>query len=250
MKVILVSDPHLVAPGVKLFGLDPLDQLERCIAAINADHADADLVIFGGDLTNDGEAEAYAALDEKLAALAPPQRLMMGNHDDRRRFRSAFPDAPGVDGFIQSSVDIGETRLILADTLWPGKVDGLLCDRRLAWLDDQLATTGEALLFMHHPPFPIGIASLDACRLGNPKDLLSLIRRHGNVRHIFAGHVHRQSQGDWHGVPFTTVRGTSHQSALKFAGAHEISFEAPTFSIIMADSETLVVHAQEFAGPA
>lgn len=248
MKVILVSDLHLVAPGVHLFGLDPLQQLERCIAAINTDHGDADLVIFAGDLTNDGEASAYAALAERLAGLAVPYRLMMGNHDDRERFGAAFPDAPDVDGFFQTAIDIGKTRLILTDTLWPGKVDGLLCEGRLAWLDGQLADAGEVLLFMHHPPFAIGIEALDACRLSNPQDLLEIIRRHGNVRHIFAGHVHRQSQGDWHGIPFTTVRGTSHQSALKFKGPHEISFEAPAFSIILANSDTLVVHAQEFPG--
>lgn len=246
MKLIVVSDPHLVAPGVELFGSDPLQQLEACLADINARHADADLVIFCGDLANDCEPPAYAALAARIGSLVPPFRMMVGNHDDRAAFLDAFPAASQTDGFIQSSLDIGDTRVILLDTLWPGNVPGALCDRRLAWLDDQLGSAKEALLFTHHPPMAIGIPSLDECRLSEPERLLALLQKHGNVRHIFAGHVHLLSHGCWHGIPFTTLRSTNHQSALKFSGPHEVSFEAPSYAVILADEDSLVVHTEEF----
>src|SRR5690606_30621991 len=98
------------------------------------------------------------------------------------------------------------------------------CANRLAWLDRQLTGAEDAMVVMHHPPFEIGIPSLDETRLANAQDLLDILRRHGNVRHLFAGHVHRFIHGSWHGVPFTTLRSTNHQSALKFTGPHEVSF--------------------------
>lgn len=246
MKLIVASDFHLVVPGVELFGSDPLKQVEALIAEINDKHADADLVIFCGDLTNDCEPPAYAGLAARIGDLAPPFRMMMGNHDDRDAFLHAFPDAYQEGGFIQSSLDIEGTRLILLDTLWPGNVPGVLCDKRLAWLDAQLASASDALIFMHHPPFAIGIPSLDDCRLTQPDQLLAVLKRHGNVRHIFAGHVHLLSHGSWHGIPFTTLRSTNHQSALQFTGPHAVSFEAPAYSIVLVDEQSVVVHTQEF----
>ncbi len=247
MKIMLVSDLHLVAPGKTLFGMDPLRGLEACIADINRTHADAGLVVFAGDLTNDGEATAYEALAERIADLAPPCRFMMGNHDDRARFLRTLSQPADEDGFIQSSVDIDGRRIVLLDTLRPGHVDGHLCETRLKWLDRQLGEAAEALLFLHHPPFRLGIPSLDECRLGEPEALLSLIRRHGNVRHLFAGHVHRLAHGSWQGIPVTTVRGTNHQSALRLEGPHEVSFEAPAYSIVLVDRDAVIVHTQELS---
>ncbi|GGA87484.1 3',5'-cyclic adenosine monophosphate phosphodiesterase CpdA [Brucella endophytica] len=247
MKIIQVSDLHLTAPGGTLSGIDPLARLEDCIADLNRHHADADLIIFSGDLTNNGEPEAYAALKDRLATLIAPYRLMMGNHDARAAFREAFPDAPGEDGFIQSFADLGGTRAILLDTLEEGHIEGRLCEARLAWLDSVLSGTPEgALIFMHHPPFSIGIPSLDKWRLADAEALRGLLSRHCNVRHIFAGHVHRFAAGSWGGIPFVTVRSTGIQSALAFTGPHKPSFEAPAYAVILGDSEDIIVHQHEF----
>jgi len=246
-KIVQVSDLHLVAPGERLFGLDPLARLEDCIEDINRNHADADLVVFSGDLTDRGEASAYAALAERLASLAAPFRLMVGNHDDRAAFISAFPDAPAEGGFVQSRLDMAAWRLVLLDTLEPGHVEGRLCAERLGWLDDALAGAERVLLFMHHPAFPIGVPALDDSRLADAGGIGALLARHGNVRHIFAGHVHRFASGIWGGIPFATLRGTNHQSALTFTGPHDVSFEPPAYAVILAERDNVTVHFHEFA---
>ncbi|MCG8273848.1 phosphodiesterase [Aquamicrobium sp. NLF2-7] len=246
MKLVIVCDLHLATPGERVHGLDPLAGLDACIDAINREQPDADLVVFAGDLANDGELAAYAALARRIDTLMPPHRFMMGNHDDRAAFLTAFPDTAADDGFIHSSADLDGTRLILLDTLWPGHVAGTLCDARLAWLDRQLSGARDALLVMHHPPHAIGIESLDECRLSNPDALLRVLDRHGNVRHIFAGHVHRLSHGSWHGIPCTTLRGTNHQTALKFSGPHEVSFEQQAYAIVVATEDGFTVHVQDF----
>lgn len=246
MKIIQVSDLHLVTPGEPLFGSDPLARLEDCISDLNLHHRDADLVVFSGDLTDDGEPAAYAALAERLGALAAPFRLMLGNHDERGAFGAAFPGALGADGFAHSFADIDGMRVVLLDTLEPGRIEGRLCGRRLDWLDAALADADHTLLFLHHPPCPIGVPSLDATCLASAGRLMEVLRRHGNVRHIFAGHVHRLANGSWGGIPFSTLRGTNHQSALVFAGPHAVSFESPAYAVILAAGGTVTVHPHEF----
>ena len=246
MKIIQVSDLHLVPPGERLFGSDPLARLEDCITDINTHHADAGLVVFSGDLANDGQREAYAALAERLDALEPPYRLMLGNHDDRTAFAGFFPQGLAADGFAHSLADFPAGRIVLADTLEPGRVEGRLCGARLSWLDAALTGAEHVLLFLHHPPGPIGVPSLDDTRLADGERLRTLLRRHGNVRHIFAGHVHRLATGSWGGIPFSTLRGTNHQSALNLEGPHRVSFEPPAYAVILAEGADVVVHPHEF----
>ena len=246
MKIIQVSDLHLVAPGTTLFGSDPLARLEDCIVDLNRHHADADLVVFTGDLTNDGEPAAYAALAARLPALRAPYRLMLGNHDDRAAFIRAFPHGLAADGFAHSSLDLAGGRLVMLDTLEPGQVAGRLCAARLGWLDRALEGAADAFVFLHHPPAQIGVPSLDDSRLADAEGLLRVLRRHGNVRHLFAGHVHRLVAGSWGGIPFSTLRSTNHQSALNLAGPFGVSFEPPAYAVILANGGDIIVHTHEF----
>ena len=103
MKIIQLSDPHLMTPGGLLYGSDPLTRLEACHADIGKNHADADLVVISGDLTNDGERAAYAALRERLAQFSPSCRLMLGNHDDRALFLEMFPEVVAENVFVRAS---------------------------------------------------------------------------------------------------------------------------------------------------
>ncbi|WP_258589037.1 metallophosphoesterase [Mesorhizobium sp. AR02] len=155
MKIIQLSDPHLMAPGGLLYGSDPLARLDACLADIGKNHADAELVVISGDLTNDGERAAYVALRERLAQFSPPCRLMLGNHDDRALFLEMFPDAAAEQGFVQSVFDGSEGRLILLDTLDSGHVEGRLCAARLEWLDEKAEGSARPGLPLHAPPaFP------------------------------------------------------------------------------------------------
>ncbi len=128
MKLIQVSDLHLVLPGAHLHGLDPRARLEAAIADINTAQGDAELCLFTGDLVDNGAPEAYAALGEALAGLNLPYRLLIGNHDDRDNFGRAFPEAPRDEhGFVQSVVRAAAGDLILLDTHEPGERGGGLC---------------------------------------------------------------------------------------------------------------------------
>jgi len=251
MKVIQISDPHLMTPGGLLHGSNPLSRFEACLADIGNNHADADLVVISGDLTNDGERAAYAVLRERLAEFGPPCRLMLGNHDDRALFLEMFPQAAAERGFVQSVFDSREGRLILLDTLDAGHVEGRLCEARLDWLDERLqeARDRSVFLFMHHPPFRIHIPELDRVMLADAEALHEVLLRHGNVRHIFAGHVHRLIAGSWRGIPVSTLRSTNHQTALDFSQSWRLGHEPPAYAVILIDADGVVVHFHDFPIP-
>lgn len=249
MKIIQVTDLHLVTPGELLCGLDPLNRLQRCIDDINEHHADADMVIFTGDLSDTGGLDTYAALASELNRLVAPYHLMLGNHDDRDAFTKTFTSIAPDEGYIQRAVDTGEGRVILLDTLETGRTEGRLDENQLAWLKRQLdaARDRPVYIFTHHPPFPIHMPHLDPIGLIDADELYALLQEHGNVRHIFAGHAHRPVAGSWRGIPVSVLRGTNHQSALGF-DPHRvpITHEPPAYGVIFIDRETVIVHAHDF----
>ena len=84
--------------------------------------------------------------------------MIIGNH-----FLDVFKAHPSMpQGFIQYSVELEESLWLCLDTLNDGQRHGILCQERLDWLDDQLKSAQKPVyLFMHHPPFEVGLASMD-----------------------------------------------------------------------------------------
>ncbi len=251
MKLIQVSDTHFVPPGRRLLGLDPRARLEACIADINRNHGDAALCLFTGDLVDSGSPEAYQELGKVLAGLEPPFRLLIGNHDDRGNFLATFPEAPSDDnGFVQSVVRGAAGDLILLDTHEPGTAAGRYCARRCAWLRARLEDSEDrpVYLFMHHPPFDIGVPSLDRIRLLEPEGFADAVAGADNVKHIFFGHVHRPVSGSWRGVPFSALRSTVHQVPFDTVTEHPVpySHDAPAYGVILLEADRVVVHHHDF----
>lgn len=251
MKIIQLSDLHLTTPGCMLHGRDPLQHFRAAVADINAHHSDAALVVISGDLSDDGSAASYTALEDTLAELRVPWRITLGNHDDREAFLRVFPSLADEYGFVQNVTNIGDHCVILLDSLHSGDVAGNLCSTRLQWLEAQLrqAQGKSVLLFLHHPPMPIGLPSLDDVRLApDAADALhQCCLRYANVRHIAAGHVHRPASGNWRGITFNTVRGTNHQSALRFTPGFEVSQETPQYAVFWISAQGHTVHFNDFS---
>ena len=251
-KLIHLTDPHLVSPGRKLYALDPLSRLSAAIDAINERHGDAEAVFLTGDLTHWGEPEAYAALKNQVERLVVPCHLVLGNHDVRAPFHQAFPAVPTDDeGFVQYVVGLPDVKALVLDTLVDGASYGRLCAARLGWIERTLqALRGEdLLLFMHHPPFGVGIPAMDKSRIRDGAErFAALLAAQGRVRHLFHGHLHRPLAGSWRGIPCSTVPATAHQVLLDYEEPKRVygSHEPPAFGVVFWDAESLVVHQESY----
>jgi len=253
MKFIVLTDTHFVPHGETLFGGDPRARLDAAVRNIRDEHGDAEFVLITGDLAHHGKVGAYHSLQESLAGLDLPVHLMMGNHDDRECLLKVIPSVMAdANGFVQFTIETPELRLICLDTAVPGTSAGHLCRDRLDFLDRELGQSSngtKVMLALHHPPFDVGIPSLDAIRLLDSRGLEEVLDAHRSPEFIFFGHVHRAVQGLWKGLPYRIQKGINHQVALDFSLSTEIplSFESPEFSIVtLRENGHLVIHTCDF----
>lgn len=246
MKIIHISDFHLVAPGEKLWGLDPHDRLSRCLDDIAKWHGDAEFCVMSGDLTNKGEPRAYDWLAERLKDFPLKTFLMVGNHDERGAFHAAYPDAPrDENGFVQGAHETRDGVFLFLDTLKGPVSEGEYCDKRRQWLADRLEEHADrpVWIFMHHPPFDIGVPYMDRIKLEEPEKFEAVLRSHGDIRHLFFGHVHRAAYVNWNGIPCTCLPGTNHQVPLnRESVGTPYSVEPPMYGIVLIEDGKTVVH--------
>ncbi len=252
-KLLVMTDLHLVAPGDRIIGLDPLDRFKQGLVHAAKSHSDADRLIVMGDLTNAGEPEAYKALRVSMENLPWPVTFMMGNHDDRQAFRSEFPYHPvDPNGFIQNVIEY-DVRVVTLDSLVDAPnppESGALCTQRLAWLSDALDTELPCLVFVHHPPFDTGFAGMDRIALQN-RDKFWTVLNSSKVAHVFAGHVHRTITASVAGYGVTIFKSTCHQMPMllgKEGFGHSVD-EPGAYGIVLTSGANVVVHFEDFTLP-
>ena len=254
MKFIHLTDTHVIGKGL-LYGQDPAARLRAAVTSINTEHSDAAFVVLTGDMTHWGDTAAYARFSAEIKKLTMPFHLMVGNHDDTNAFSEAFPDTPrDTSNFVQTGFDTLYGRLLLLDTKEPGTHAGAYCDARSAWLLHELAfSNGPIILFMHHPPFKTGIASMDKIMLQNAEGFYDVIAPYkSRIRHLFFGHVHRAIFGNWRGISYSCMRGLNHQVALDLSGDESrISgqFESPAYGVVLLSDDQITVHLHDFMDP-
>lgn len=255
IKIIQVTDTHVVAEGHTLNGINPLRRLELAVDSINAEHADAEMVVFSGDLTNRGTTDSYTAFRKVAQKLTVPYTAMMGNHDENAEIEKYFPETPrDENGFVQYTVKKGNNTFIMCDTssgLGNDGHHGVYCEKRCAWLSQQLADVdGDAYIFMHHPPVTTH-TPVDNIKLKNDDAVYQAIAPYKDkVRFMFFGHTHRNTCGIWQGIPYKILASTCHQGTLDIGpamGVYPINFESPSYGVILLDGGDMVYHTHIYA---
>ena len=194
-RILQISDLHLFAdPAAELKGICTREGLQMVLAALREEASRAELLIVTGDLAHDERLETYQALCELLAAWLPRVRVLPGNHDDRGFMRQAFGDIVLAAGERNVFAErTGNWRLFGLDSQIPGAVAGELGAEQLAWLEQQLAAAfGPTILFLHHPPVPVGSPWLDQIGLTDAPALWELLERFPQVKLICTGHIHQE----------------------------------------------------------
>ncbi|MBZ8119898.1 metallophosphoesterase [Roseovarius sp. LXJ103] len=253
MKLVHISDLHLTLPGERMGGVDPHQRFAQALAHVLAHHSDATRIIITGDLTHWGEPGAYAALRDVLTDLPCPVRLLIGNHDDRAAFLSAFPDHPkDAHGFINYAETVDTIRLIYLDTTAPRTHAGHFCAVRRDWLAAELESHDRTRLFVHHNIMPIALPATDKIALV-PRDrtpLADLLDQYRDrIDYVHFGHVHTPVHGTYCDIPFASVRSTVNQSLPDFSERDLLQSApmAPSYSVILADATGTLIHDIPFA---
>ncbi|WP_417694344.1 metallophosphoesterase [Roseibium sp.] len=257
IKIVVLSDLHIVPAGTLSHGLDTTERLETGIDFVNSRHADADLIVLAGDLADHGETAAYLRLQETIGRFLVPPVLTLGNHDNSDRFVAQF-GAERVNqqtGRIDSVIDTNGHRVIVLDTSVPGQPGGRLQEAQLQWLKQSLeAAEGRpVIIIMHHNLTPFGVPT-DSIILENGEAFAEIARSCGSLRHVIGGHVHMSVSGSMMGVPFCTIAGGHYNIEPRLGkptpthGTEVVPRrEGPgQLAVVLSDEKATVVHMENY----
>lgn len=228
-----LSDPHI---GSDWEGVDPVPCLERVVAAVRRLPNPVDAVVVTGDLAGEGRYEDYEIARELLGRFEVPVHVLPGNHDDRAALRHVFGLPGKGDEPIDYAVDVRGFRILILDSTVPGQDPGALQPDQLEWLERQLSAHPDAptMLAMHHSPLPTGIDEWDEVNLSaeERRALEEVVARHGQLRAIVAGHLHRVAASVLGGIPVLSGPSTYLQSLPDFVTEDVVwNGEPPAFAL-------------------
>jgi 3',5'-cyclic AMP phosphodiesterase CpdA len=247
-----LSDLHLARPGQLLAGVDPMRQVRDVLARIEQLGVTPAFIVVSGDLSEDGSAESYEAINEVLKELGAgdtPVRLALGNHDDRATFYRVVlgeERCDHQDPYHHSQL-IDGLRVIVLDSTIPGEVAGAVGPTQLSWLETQLGEPAPRgnLIVLHHP-----------CRLASPAhhypafivrqaaDLEAIVARHRDrVVGVLAGHSHQANSAPFGGTMHVTAPAVLCQLDY-FAGEQYIPIPGAGFNLCQIEDGQLVVHPE------
>jgi len=249
LKIVVLSDLHIVGEGELSHTLDTADRLRKGVAAINARHADADYCVLAGDLADLGKADAYLRLKEILSDLTVPCHITIGNHDDRPVFLDVFgQDYAAETGCVDKVIDLKGYRVILLDSSEPGTHVGVLTDAQYIWLEDRLCEVMDQpiIVILHHHANPLQ-TFVDRIILRDGARLANVLSGHPDVRQVIAGHVHYTSTALWRGIPFTTMAGNHYNVTVPMDGSPIEELDGPAqMAVILADADQTLVHFDNY----
>lgn len=191
VRLIQFTDLHLYAEeSGRLRGVPTLASLSVVFEHARQGQWPPDALLVTGDLVQDDSA-GYAHFRRMFGSLRLPVLCLPGNHDEPEAMRRELSLSPFVTG---GHVDFGVWRIVLLDSVVPGRAGGALSEASLAALDEALANAGKrhALVCLHHHPVPMMSRWLDQVGLANAREFFSVIDRYTNVRGIVWGHVHQR----------------------------------------------------------
>jgi 3',5'-cyclic AMP phosphodiesterase CpdA len=256
MILAQLTDTHIRSRRQIAYGrVDTCSMFETTISHINSFRPNVDAVIVTGDITDRGELDAFHLFREIINDLVPPWYVVPGNHDNRENFLQVFSDCQHFNqnsDFICYSIEDYPVRLVGIDTTVENKPYGFLAEERLLWLDTCLAENPEkpTILFQHHPPFYTGINHMDVQNLLNGRELIQLLTRHRQVRHVACGHVHRASETCIDGVGISIAPNAAHSTTLDLdpSGPSAFSMDPPAVRIFRVDDDGRIASHLSYLG--
>ena len=163
-----------------------------------------------GDLIQDDSELAYARFRDALLPLKLRVHCVPGNHDVRDLMRPVCARPP----FSYCAYEeVGDWLLVGIDSCVDGQAGGAVGREELDRLSDIVTRSAakHAIVFLHHPPVPMGSAWLDGVGMENGDELLERLRTLRRVRALAFGHVHQAYDDDYEGIRILATPSTCRQ---------------------------------------
>ena len=176
----------------------------------NAGDWKASRTLITGDLIQDDSAAAYQRFRDMLLPLRMRMHCVPGNHDVRDLMLPVCSRPP----FSYCAMEeVGEWMLMGIDSCIHGEAGGKVARSELERLTKTInATTARhVMVFLHHPPVPLGSAWLDTVGLKNGDQLLDTLQESGRVRMLLFGHVHQPYDAEHGGIRVVGTPSTCRQ---------------------------------------
>lgn len=187
MKIIQITDLHLDKKGKTPYEIDVRKNFRVIMREVRSTQPDH--LVISGDLCFDtGEKKTYEWVRNILELQDFPCSLIAGNHDDPILMAEVFGlEHLLTDDEIFYAKKIGKYTCLFLDT-----AKGYHSEKQLNWLRRQLRNhKRELIIFMHHPPFKIGMPFMDKKHgLKDAKIITDLLLDYSNNITVFCGHYH------------------------------------------------------------
>ena len=204
------SDFHILPEkGMTRAEGDPCSKIDRVIKLAKNTNIKPAFSIITGDLSQNGSPSGYEIAKEyisQLEALGGPALPVMGNVDEKTRFRETL--LKGIEtenGSCYYSVIVEGIRIIVLDSQHTGEHTGILDEKQLDWLENTLAIEHEpTLIALHHPPFALNLPNgrkhivFDHPSMTRFQDIVS----RSKVKLVLCGHFHQSIYVESNGIKF------------------------------------------------
>jgi Icc protein len=211
LRVLHLTDPHLFADLYgELRGTVTADSLQSVIDHYSVAGWRAHRVLVTGDLIHDDSAEAYERFRDLLLPLKLRIHCIPGNHDVRDLMRPVCERPP----FSYCAwEEIGDWLLIGLDSCLSGEAGGAVSKDELDRLSDVVVRSAakHIMVFLHHPPIPMGSKWLDSVGMANGEEVLERLRTLKRVRALVFGHVHQEYDDVYEGIRILATPSTCRQ---------------------------------------
>ncbi|QJD77088.1 metallophosphoesterase [Spirosoma rhododendri] len=188
MRIAFITDLHIDTDTEHTQGVDVRQNFLDVLARVS--DLKPHCLVLGGDLCNRaGDATIYDWIRAETRKLPWPTYVIPGNHDDTGLMAKAFGrEADLHDGELYYAVALEGFPALFLDSS-----KATFSAQQWTWLRDYLKLLRDKnlLVFMHHPPVPADMRSMDRLgRFGPSEEFLDLIKDLPCHVTVVCGHYH------------------------------------------------------------
>ena len=102
---------------------------------------------------------------------------------------------------------------------------------------------------MHHNPLELGLVNTDKIGLQQKNEFKLILQKYKtSIKHLFFGHQHITTSGNFLEIPFSSPRSTWSPLVSNFSKKYRLGTANtdPNYNVILIKKNSLIVHSEDF----